>query len=181
MTHIIRPAVPADAAGIAKVHVDSWRSTYKGLVSDELLASLSYERRAQGWKEILENPQSSGFVYVAENKPGEIVGFVSAGPCQADEPEFKGEVYAIYLLESFQGLGLGRKLMEAAIVELSSRGISSMLLWVLKDNLSSRRFYEALGGRYVKEKPITIGKQTLTEVAYGWKDLPGADSTLSSK
>ncbi len=181
MAPSIRLARPEDAAGIARVHVDSWRSTYKDMISDELLANLSYERRAQGWKEILKNSHNNGFVYVAENEPGEIVGFVSAGPGQAGEPEFKGEVYAIYLLQQFQGKGLGRMLMEAAIKELQSRGVSSMLLWVLKDNLPSCRFYEALGGRYVKEKPIKIGEQTFTEVAYGWKDLPGAYRIHGSK
>jgi hypothetical protein len=45
------------------------------------------------------------------------------------------------------------------------------LLWVLKDNLPARKFYEALGGIYLREKPIKIGSQRLIEVAYGWKNL----------
>jgi hypothetical protein len=32
----IRPATAADAAVIAKVHADSWRTTYPGIVPDEL-------------------------------------------------------------------------------------------------------------------------------------------------
>ncbi len=46
-----------------------------------------------------------------------------------------------------------------------------MLLWVLSTN-SSRGFYEKLGGRYLKTKPIDIGGEILEEVAYGWDDLP---------
>jgi hypothetical protein len=46
-----------------------------------------------------------------------------------------------------------------------------MLLWVFKENHPSRRFYEAIGGNYLREKTIEIGNQTLIEVAYGWKNL----------
>ena len=171
MTITIRKAGLEDAAGIAKVNVDSWRSTYKGLIADEFLANLSYERRAQAWKEHLADPQDAGFLYIAETKPGEIVGFVSAGPGGESNPAYQGEIHAIYLLQEAQGQGTGRRLMEAAMRVLSQRGFSSMLLWVLKDNRPARKFYEAVGGKYLYEKPIEIGSQTLIEVAYGWKDL----------
>lgn len=35
---IIRLARPGDENEIARVHVESWRSTYKGIVPDEVLA-----------------------------------------------------------------------------------------------------------------------------------------------
>ena len=34
---VIRPAQTADAPGIARVHVEAWRSTYRGIVSDAFL------------------------------------------------------------------------------------------------------------------------------------------------
>jgi ribosomal protein S18 acetylase RimI-like enzyme len=183
MPSLIRKATVDDAPGIAHVHVESWRSTYKELLEAEFLASLSIERRAEAWKNTLADPQNNGFVYVAENEAGHITGFASAGPGQPAEPDYAGEVYAIYLLKEAQGQGLGRRLMQAAMQELTRRGMDSMLLWVLKDNLPSRRFYEALGGTYLKEKPITIGNQTLIEVAYAWKDmsiLSGGKTPLES-
>ena len=174
MSITIRKATREDAAGIAKVHIDSWRTTYQGILADEFLANLSYERRVQGWAESLANPQYPGFLYVAVTESGQIIGFVSAGSRHEDEPdyiEYPSEVYAIYLLKQAQGQGTGRKLMEAARRELCQRGFSSMLLWVLKDNLPSRKFYEAMGGKFLREKPIEIGNQTLLEVAYGWTDI----------
>lgn len=33
----VRIATLNDAAGIAKVHVDSWRTTYKGIIQEEFL------------------------------------------------------------------------------------------------------------------------------------------------
>jgi len=167
----IRPARLEDAPGIAKIHVDSWRSTYAGLIADEFLTALSYERRAQVWSQSLTDPQNICFLYVAETRPGDIIGFVYAGPEQTGDPTYRSELHAIYLLKQAQGQGLGRKLIFTAMRELCERGFSSMLLWVLKDNLPSRKFYEAVGGECLREKPIEIGSQVLIEVAYGWKNL----------
>ncbi|WP_274651023.1 hypothetical protein [Paenibacillus humicola] len=43
-----------------------------------------------------------------------------------------------------------------------------MLIWVLSEN-PNRYFYEALGGRFIREKEIEIGGTKLKESAYGWK------------
>jgi ribosomal protein S18 acetylase RimI-like enzyme len=167
---MIREARPEDAAAIARIHVDSWRSTYKGIVPDEHLAGLSYERREQGWREALSNPDNRSFVYVAEDEAGNVVGFASGGPEREGHPDYKGELYAIYLFAQFQRRGLGRQLTQAVARRLLKAGISSMLVWVLADN-PGRAFYEALGGTYLSEKKITIGEKELVEVAYGWRDI----------
>ncbi len=74
---LIREANPADALGIARVHVDSWHTTYKGMIPDDIIASRSYEYRERLWTRTLaEQPET--FVYVAD-EAGEIVGFVSGG------------------------------------------------------------------------------------------------------
>jgi hypothetical protein len=70
----IRQAEQSDCEGIARVHVDSWREAYAGIVPDEYLASLSIERRKSMWEKILS--QSDDFTLVAEVND-EIVGFVN--------------------------------------------------------------------------------------------------------
>jgi len=166
----IRQATPADAPGIARVHVDSWRTTYKGILPEEFLQSLSAEKRERMWKDNLAAPVNNATVYVAEDA-GQIVGFVNCMAEREHDPQYTGEVGGIYLLEQAQGQGTGRRLMQIAADELLNQGHLSMLLWVLKDNTPACRFYEALGGKYLREKPIEIGAQTLLEVAYGWDDL----------
>lgn len=47
---IIRRAIISDAPGIAKVHVDSWRTTYKGIIPQSFLDGLSYEQRTKLWE-----------------------------------------------------------------------------------------------------------------------------------
>jgi GNAT superfamily N-acetyltransferase len=165
----IRPANVNDAAAIANVHVESWRTTYKGIVPDDFLAKLSYAQREQMWRQVLTDPDNPSFVYVAEDDRGQVVGFVSGGPERRRDPVDTGALYAIYLLAAYQGQGIGRQLVRTLVSRLRQEGITALLLWVLAEN-PARTFYEQLGGRLVDEKTVTIGSVPLIEVAYGWLD-----------
>ncbi len=99
------------------------------------------------------------------------MGFASAGQESDDHEGFEGEIYAIYLLEDYQRIGLGRSLFQSAAKRLLDDGIKSMLLWVFEENHRARRFYEYLGGELVARKDVTIGGAEVVEVAYGWKDI----------
>jgi GNAT superfamily N-acetyltransferase len=165
----IREATIADVAAIAKVHVESWRTTYKGLLPEDYLANLTPEQREPLWRKILSRPVGHSLDYVAEDHAGNIVGFASGGPERSGDQVYTGEVYAIYLLESWQGQGIGRQLIAAVVRQLIQRGFTSLLIWVLADN-PSRRFYEALGGQPVREKLEMTGGVEVKDVAYGWLD-----------
>ena len=164
----IRQAHIEDAAEIAKVHVDSVRTTYAGIDPQDYLDKLSTEEYTRNWVSRLSNPHS--YVYVAEDESRHIVGFVSGGAERKGDPLYKGELYAIYLLQAYQGQGIGRLLTRALVKRLVQEGINSMLLWVVTAN-PARHFYEALGGQQVKAKQIEIGGAMLDEIAYGWTDL----------
>lgn len=167
----IRAARIEDAAGIARVHVDSWRTTYAGIVPADFLANMSYSQRTTLWEDELRNAANrQQFVFVAENDKGEIVAFVSGGPDRESNPPYQTELYTIYLLQAYQGQGIGRRLVRTLVEQLLSAGFTSMLLWVFAAN-PARRFYEALGGRLIKSAPFEIGGATVEEVAYGWEDI----------
>jgi len=169
---LIREATPTDVPCIARVHVDSWRTTYKGLIPDDIIASRTYEYRERLWTRFLTEQQTETFIYVAE-EDGEIVGFVSGGSNRDGDSAYKGELHAIYILQTHQGKGVGRRLASALISRLVKEGFNSMLLWVLADNHQARRFYEALGGKVVAERQEEMDDGVLDEVAYGWEDTTG--------
>ena len=178
MVDKIRLARLEDASALAHVHIESWRTTYKGIVPTDFLAALSYERRAEQWRTWLSFSDVRVFVYVAVDEQDHVVGFVHGGkPQQADESEYSGELYAIYLLQEHQGHGLGHMLVQRLVESMVQVGMYTMFLWVLKDNLA-RGFYEVLGGRLIREQPITIGGVALKEVAYGWHDIRNLLSQL---
>ena len=166
---IVRDALVADAAGIARVHVETWRAAYAGIVPDAVLAGLSIEQRTQRWQESIANLPADHYCFVAAAGDGQVVGFASGGPELREDPYYKGELYALYVLPQYQGRGMGRALLQAGAAWLRQRGFSNMLIWVLKDNQAGRAFYAALGGRPVREMPIAIGGTLLQEVGYGYE------------
>ena len=168
----VRAANPADAGSIARVHIDSWRTTYAGVVPAYYLANLSYERRESRWYEILTANEPAECIFVAE-VGGSVVGFASGGPERDGDTIYRGELYTVYLLEEHQSRGLGRQLVSAVARRLLADGFTSMLLWVLEDNPGARRFYESLEGELVGRKTVAIGGRDLVEVSYGWKDIAG--------
>jgi len=161
---IIREACIDDAVGIAKVHVDSWRTTYAGIVPDEFLANMSYDRREEQWFNELNNPTTNRmFTYVAENDLQQVIGFVNGGPERNSDPIYKGELYAIYILKHYQGQGIGYRLTKTLMERLLQAGMNPMLLWVLADN-PARHFYEALGGQQVKKTRLRSVKSNSTRL-----------------
>jgi GNAT superfamily N-acetyltransferase len=164
----IRAAVPADAAAIAAIHVQSWRETYTGIMPEDVIIRHSVESRLPMWQHILAH--ESAFVFVAEDESGAVVGFVSGGAARELTDQFEGEIYALYLLRSHQGRGIGRALMQAVAARLHEAGYRSMMLWVLASN-ETRRFYAHMGGVLIGEKHEAVGESTLHEVAFGWSDI----------
>ena len=171
MNILVRAAIPEDATSMARVHVDSWRSTYAGIVPDEYLAGLSYRNRESLWKDLLTTDRPGTSYFAADAGGGDIVGFANAGPEREGDRTYQSELYAIYILEEYQRMGLGRRLFSHVTRRLLADGFNSMLLWVLEDNYPACRFYESLGGERVGRKTITIGGVDLVEVAYGWREI----------
>ncbi|MCR2805710.1 GNAT family N-acetyltransferase [Paenibacillus soyae] len=164
----VREASIADAEGIAFVHVNSWKTTYAGILSESYLAGLSLEDRKKSWIWTFEHQAEHENIFVAVNKEDKIVGFSCGGQNRNKEYKHDGELYAIYLLKEYQGVGIGRSLFQSVIVALKSNGCASMMLWVLKDN-PSLGFYRSQGGQQVGQKNIKIGTDELVEVAMGWE------------
>jgi ribosomal protein S18 acetylase RimI-like enzyme len=172
---VIRVAGVADAVALGRLHVAAWHETYRGLVPGAMLAGLSAEERGAVWAEMLADP--AGYhdvrVHLAE-QGGKTIGFAACGT-QSDAAlaaeGFDGEIGAIYLLGAAQRRGIGRLLMRAAAADLRARGLQSATLWVLRENMPARRFYERLGGEVVGEKRDVRPEGELVELAYGWSDL----------
>ena len=174
----IRAATPTDAAAIATVHVDSWRTTYAHLLPAAYLAALSYADRERMWRDSLAQPTPPACVYVAEAADQRVVGFAAGGPARDAPMGYDAALYAIYLLAPYQRQGFGRHLLRAVVGHLQATGAHALLVWVAAHN-PARAFYERLGGRQLSAKQSDIGGVTLEEVAYGWEDLAQLASALT--
>ena len=169
----IRTATPADAEQIAFVHIDSWRTTYRGIITDEYLDKLNLQARTNYWSN--ELTEQCDNVFVADND-GVVVGFATAGE-RRDNNNFDSELYAIYVLQQHQQKNIGRLLLTATSKYLQTCGHRSMYVWILADN-NAKQFYERLGGEQFDKKGIEIGGRQLTEIAYGWRALHKLITTI---
>lgn len=139
---IVRIPSPDDVEAIARVHVQSWRETYTGLVPEELFGDAALERRVRFWTRVLDDLPPR--VRVAERE-GVVVGFAFAGEATGPDvtkgfaPARQLQLFSIYLLAQHHGTGLGQRLLDAVI------GDEPAQLWVAKENPRAIAFYRRNG------------------------------------
>ena len=162
----VRFAKVRDAGDIARVHVQTWRTTYAGILPDSYLAGLEEEDRAQLWREHLSAHDA---VFLVAEHANRLVGFACGGKLRKQIGDYTGEIYAIYVLQDYQGQRVGRELMGAMARELRKNGLFSIAVWVLAQN-PAISFYRRLGAELVTRGQIQIGGETFHELAFGWPD-----------
>lgn len=163
----IRTAVLADASRLTKVRHQGWLFAYRGLMPDAVLDQMDGAKETRRWQERIALPPANSFLYCADID-GEIVGFCAGGINRDADEVYDGELYALYVLPDRHHQGIGRALVQVGMGWLRDQGYHQMLIWVLRDNQSARRFYEAVGGRLERERQIEIGGAPLMEVGYGY-------------
>jgi GNAT superfamily N-acetyltransferase len=177
--HANRPAVPADARGIAQVLVDGWQTTYAGILPHAFLSSFTYEGHENHTREFLQSLPESTAVYVAEER-GVIVGVAMVREA-ADGPDASSaELDALYVTVRRQRQAIGMRLLRHAAKWARCRGRGSLHLWVLQEN-PCRRFYDRLGAELLpRERQDDFAGVAATSVPYVWRDLQRLDEHLEA-
>jgi ribosomal protein S18 acetylase RimI-like enzyme len=169
LSYVVFPAGPTDAEELARVHVTSWRETYRGLLPDAFLARMSQPGFARRFARELSEPRA-GVTLAAANRYG-LIGYAQAGPSRRGVPG-EGEVATLYVLRACQRQGVGAQLLREAARALAAQGATSLMISVLRDNIPARRFYEHLdGAAETPRQERGPGGALLYEVAYHWPDI----------
>ena len=167
---IIRSASPADAAALAHIQVDSYRTAYAGIVPADFLAQFSYEEQTQDWRDLLGQPTDQIFL-VAQSPDGELMGYVLGRAGQTDLANYDSELAALHVRQRHQRQGVGRALFAAVAERLWQRGCQSLELSVLVGN-PAYAFYERLGGVRLGERTLSLDADvTVQEALYGWPNI----------
>ncbi|MGB9224907.1 N-acetyltransferase family protein [Mycobacterium sp.] len=161
----VRPAAAEDAMDVARVHVRSWQSAYRGLIDQDYLDGLTPEARASRYtfgRVGLQHP------YTLIAVDGSVIrGLASTCLCRDKDLANFGELIAIYVDPDHIGTGVGRLLMAAAREQLRRLGVTSAALWVLEGNVRARRFYERDGWRSDGgRRTETYGNAPVQELRY---------------
>lgn len=161
----VRRARVDDAAGIAAVHDGAWRYAYRGILPGVDLERMVERRGPTWWAKAIRRHV---LVLVLE-VDGRIVGYATLGPSRMRTLPYQGEIYEIYLVPEYHGLGLGFRLFQAARRMLTDLKFSGLAVRALSANDTAVGFYRSLGGRSVVETGERIGDTVLPVVVFGWE------------
>src|SRR5579864_900003 len=106
----LRAATYSDASAIAKLHANSWRLAYRGVLSDDYLDSQADRDRSNLLEERLNSlaPDQSVFVL---GEDGCLIGFACV--YANHHPDFGSFLNNLHVAEGRLRLGCGTRLMSA--------------------------------------------------------------------
>ena len=163
----VREARASDAPGLARIQIESWRSSLAGLVPEEVLSELgsaeASERFTERWRDAITNPPTSKHrvhIAVDPDDPGSTggdpstgtaglppIGFASAGPA-TDEDRWPGtdaELYELHVLPTAADAGHGARLLHAVADTLAEDGFNTACTWALSDDSPRLEFLQSAG------------------------------------
>ena len=169
-TCIFRTAHAGEAATIAALHAESWRSAYRGLLPDAYLDRTVHAERLAHWQARLAADASPACEVLLAEVDGAPAGFM----CLIPDAEPENGIYLdnLHVLPAWQGLGLGRALMARAArrTRLLAPG-RPLFLYVIETNHQARQCYLRWGGqetgRLMAELP---GPCQLPVLRIAWPD-----------
>jgi len=167
----LRCAQAADEAAIARLHADSWRTAYRGILRDDFLDGTVVANRRALWSTRFSEIDREDQLILVSEESGEIRAFACAF-LDAD-PEWGTLLDNLHVIPGLQGRGLGRQLMAKVAENIQRRGLHATLhLWVYEQNIPARGFYERLGGLIIDcvAEAAPDGSR-VNALRYGWREL----------
>jgi GNAT superfamily N-acetyltransferase len=167
----LTPATSVDAAAIALLHAESWRTAYRGLLADEYLDDQVLRDRASFWSKRFSAPEPERRLVLKALGESTLLGFVCV--LLDEEPAWGARLDNLHVNPGLKGTGIGYALFQAArewTAQMMPDG--PMHLWCVERNLVARRFYDRQGGRIVESvtRPVAQGL-CLPELRYLWPPL----------
>ena len=162
------PARPGDAAAIAALHIESWRSAYRGLLPDEFLDGPIVPDRTRLWNERMVLPSAERRLVLKAMSGDALCGFVCV--LLDEEPQWGALLDNLHVRPALKGQGIGRQLFQAARdwVTRVAPG-ERMHLWVIEGNASARRFYDRQGGVVAERRIVeTVPGVEVAALRYVW-------------
>ena len=161
---IIRNIEEEDIPSVVDIQINGWKSAYKGIIDDNVLNSINRDDKIEKRK---KDHKENGFIVAELNN--QVVGFcryIDSNKFTQDMLDIDCELLALYVKPNLKYNGIGTKLFQFVVNEFKSKNKTKMILWCLKDNEPSKKFYTKMGGKIVKERAIEIGEKSYYEVGF---------------
>lgn len=163
----VREMALADCPRVAEIRVRGWQTAYQGMMPQAYLDGLDPAADVERLRARFEGAGVGVESLVAE-WDGDVVGWACHGPYRDGEVRTEdAELYAIYVAPDRLAHGVGRALLRESVARCTTAGHGRMLLWVLRENASARRFYEKAGfAPDGAEEPFEVDGVEVPEVRY---------------
>ena len=161
---MIRKVEIADVEVLAKIAKQTFRETFAQGNTEEQLQE--YFEEAYNLRVLLtelEDPDSESYFIMHEE---EIAGFlkVNWGNAQTErELENAFEIQRLYVLQTYQGFGLGKQLFEFALEHAEKNGFSWAWLGVWEHNTKAQVFYYRYGFEKFSQHRFMVGQKVDTD------------------
>ena len=178
----VRPALPEDAAEIARIQVVTWRTAYRSVlpaaVLDEWDADAADGELARARSPPRRPPGTASWSHSSRTP---VVGFAAYGPAEltgGEQPDPAGpttEVSTLLVEPRWGRRGHGSRLLSAVADLAETGGAARLQVWLLEADAVSTGFYESAG--WAPDgwaRTLDTGDAPLREVR--WHALLGADS-----
>ncbi|HSP38617.1 MAG TPA: GNAT family N-acetyltransferase [Frankiaceae bacterium] len=142
----VRPARASDAAAVAEVQLETWRSGYAQVLPAGALDAVTDADAEAHWRDaVLAPPSPLHTVFVALHA-GRLVGFAAIGPSEDDDAtEDRAEILELIVGPGFQQAGHGSRLLSAAVDRLEEQGVRSLVTWRFADDEPALTFFRSAG------------------------------------
>lgn len=161
---IIRNIKEEDIPSVIDIQISGWKTAYKGIIDNDFLNSMNREKKIEQRR---KDYKQDGYIIAETNK--EIVGFCRYIDNNSYTPnmlDIDCEIVALYVKPDLKYNGIGTKLFQFVTNEFKRKNRTKMIIWCLKDNEASKKFYTKMGGEIVKEKVVKMGEKNYLEVGF---------------
>jgi len=177
---LIRHAQIEDSPALARILIMATQEAFRGRVPDRCLKWITPEESAANWAKNFKDDHSlepENYLFVAENEADGVIGLAMAGKTRnrnLQDPliaqQYPHELFTLQVDPTWQGQGVGRRLVSQVAEALLQEDISSLLVRILIDN-PNLVFYERLGAVRLGSGPYDWEGYKTEEILYGWNDL----------
>lgn len=139
----IRRIKPGDEAIVSCIQIESWKSAFAGILSqEELNQHTDYENVKSMYENVLKKNLVQGWILMLDDEPHCIAFWGKSR--EADLLDY-AELICIHSLQNRWGKGYGSMMLEKILDEMRVAGYKKAMLWVFTENIRARRFYEKHG------------------------------------
>ena len=163
MDIIIRNIEYNDIPHVVDIQMNGWLEAYRGIIDDYTLDSMDRNRKITK----MQGNYTNGLFIVATLN-NEVVGFCRYADDNSYSPNWgiDCEITALYIKPELKYQGIGTKLFNYVVDDMKNKNKKKLVIWCLKDNYPSRKFYEKMGGVIIGEKDFVRDNKAYPEVGF---------------